>query len=49
MVMEQISFDSEKIKINIGCPIISFPIIYYNKYEKLAFGMSLFGQLKEKI
>jgi len=45
MAMEQISFDSEKDKINIGCPMISVPISYYNKYEKLAVDMALLGQL----
>jgi hypothetical protein len=27
--MEEISFDSEKDKVNIGCPMISIPLHYY--------------------
>lgn len=45
MAMEQISYDSEKDKINIGCPTINVPVSFYNKYEKLAVDMALLGQL----
>ena len=45
MAMDQISFDSEKDKIIIGCPMISVPIGFYQKYEKVAIDSALLGQL----
>ena len=45
MAMDTISFDSEKDKITIGCPMISVPVSFYQKYEKAAVDTALLGQL----
>ena len=45
MAIDQVSFDSEKDKILIGCPMISVPVGFYQKYEKIAVDMALLGQL----
>lgn len=45
MALDQISFDSEKDKINIGCPMISVPVGFYTKYQKTAVDAALLGQL----
>ena len=45
MALDQISFDSEKDKIIIGCPMISVPVGFYTKYQKSAVDAALLGQL----
>lgn len=45
MAMDQISYDSEHDKINIGCPMINVPVGFYQKYEKAAVDTALLGQL----
>lgn len=45
MALDQVSFDSEKDKILIGCPMISVPVGFYQKYEKVAIDTALLGQL----
>lgn len=45
MALDQISFDSEKDKIIIGCPMISVPVGFYTKYQKAAVDAALLGQL----
>ncbi len=45
MAMDQISFDSEHDKIIIGCPTITVPVGFYQKYEKAAVDTALLGQI----
>ena len=45
MAMDQISYDSEHDKINIGCPMINVPVGFYQKYEKAAVDTALLGQI----
>ena len=45
MAMEQIAFDSEKDKITIGCPMISLPMSFYDRYHEDAVKTAILGQL----
>lgn len=45
MAMDQISYDTEKDKVTIGCPSIIVPVGFYQKYEKAAVDAALLGQL----
>ena len=44
LAMEQISYDSEKEKINIGCPSITVPVGCYEKYKGAAVDSALLAQ-----
>ena len=45
MAMEQIAFDTEKDKITIGCPMISLPMSFYDRYHEDAVKTAILGQL----
>ena len=44
LAMDQISYDSEKEKINIGCPSITVPVGVYEKYKNDAVDSALLAQ-----
>ena len=44
LAMEQISYDSEKEKITIGCPSITVPVGCYEKYKNAAVDSALLAQ-----
>jgi hypothetical protein len=44
MALEPISYDSEKCKINIGCPMVTVPVGYYEKYKDIAINAALLQQ-----
>ena len=44
LAMDQISFDSEKEKITIGCPSITVPVGCYEKYKAAAVDSALLAQ-----
>ena len=39
--MEKVSFDSEKDKVNLGCPSFEMPISFYDKYKSKAIECAL--------
>lgn len=43
MEMEKVSFDSEKDKVNLGCPSFTIPIGFYDKYKSKAIDAALLG------
>lgn len=45
MAMDKISYDSEKDKIVLDCPMITLPVGFYQKYEKVAVDTALLGQM----
>lgn len=44
LAMDQISYDSEKDKITIGCPSITVPIGVYERYKNAAVDSALLAQ-----
>ncbi len=44
MEMEKVSYDTEKDKLVIGCPSITIPVGYYEKYKEDAVNAALLGQ-----
>lgn len=44
LAMEQISYDSEKDKINIGCPTLTIPVGCWEKYGKATVDSALLAQ-----
>ena len=44
MEMEKVSYDTEKDKMIIGCPQITVPIGFYEKYKNAAVDSALLGQ-----
>jgi hypothetical protein len=44
MEMEKVSYDTEKDKMIIGCPQITVPIGFYEKYKNTAVESALLGQ-----
>jgi hypothetical protein len=44
MALEPISYDSEKCKINIGCPMVTVPVGYYEKFKDIAINAALLQQ-----
>ena len=44
MEMEKIQYDTEKDKMIIGCPQITVPIGFYEKYKEAAVDTALLGQ-----
>lgn len=44
MALEPISYDSEKCRINIGCPSVSVPVGYYEKFKEVAMNAALLQQ-----
>ena len=53
MAMETVSYDTEKMKINIGCPIITVPLGFAEKYGTEAInsaklGLYTIAQIEEK-
>ena len=45
MAMESVSYDSEKDKINIGCPSITVPLSFVEKYGETAINAAKLGLL----
>ena len=44
MALEPISYDSEKCKVNIGCPMVTVPVGYYEKFKDVAINAALLQQ-----
>ena len=44
LAMDQISYDDEKEKINIGCPTLTIPVGCYEKYKGAAVDAALLAQ-----
>jgi hypothetical protein len=44
MEMEKIVYDTEKDKMSIGCPQITVPVGFYEKYKEAAVDSALLGQ-----
>lgn len=44
LAMDQISYDSEKDKINIGCPTLTIPVGCWEKYGKATVDSALLAQ-----
>jgi hypothetical protein len=44
MEMEKVSYDTEKDKMVIGCPQITVPVGFYEKYKGAAVESALLGQ-----
>lgn len=44
LALEQVSFDTEKDKVNIGCPTITVPLGCYEKYKNVAVESAALGQ-----
>lgn len=44
LAMDQISYDSEKDKINIGCPTLTIPVGCWEKYGKVTVDSALLAQ-----
>lgn len=44
MEMEKITYDTEKDKMSIGCPQITVPVGFYEKYKEAAVDTALLGQ-----
>lgn len=43
MALEPVSFDSEKDRINIGCPMITVPLSFAEKYKEEAINSAKLG------
>lgn len=44
LALEQVSYDTEKDKVNIGCPSITVPVGCYEKYKNVAVESALLAQ-----
>ena len=44
MEMDKVSYDTEKDKIVIGCPQITVPVGFYEKFKGAAVDSALLGQ-----
>lgn len=44
MAMDQITYDYEKAKVNIGVPSITVPVGFWDKYKNAAIESALLGQ-----
>ena len=44
MALDPVSYDSEKCKVNIGCPTVTVPVGYYEKYKDVAINAALLQQ-----